>query len=344
MKMPEQTIEQDRSSRPISRVLGTLDLDGTIVPDKTSTLVPAPPARKHVIRTVATRLATARVKSNVGSNPLVEAESTVTIESYLKSLESQDIQLLTIEKYRQCLKTFSRWLKDREISEQSAREFLGYLREQNFARSTIHSYYHALRPLLFSLGVNLKIKYRRHQKLPRYHTVDQVKAVLSEVGKRSDNWSQLGDRDWLIIAMLAYTGIRRGELLEIKRSDVDLVNMMLTIHGKGDNQRTVPLFQELRIPLTKYLEGFHLQDKIFPIKSRRCWTIVTNYAHAAGISDLHPHSFRHFFATQLVERGVPINNIKELLGHADIGSTAIYLDALPSHLRSAISALPDLGK
>jgi integrase/recombinase XerD len=201
-----------------------------------------------------------------------------------------------------------------------------------------------LRPLLLTLGINLRIRYKRHKKLPKYHTIDQVKAVLSEANKRSDNWQHLAERDWLLIALLAYTGIRRSEVLAIKRSDVDLVNNMLTVHGKGDNQRTIPLSSQLREPLAKHLDGFHHQDKIFPMKPRRLWTIITNYAHSAGIYDLHPHSFRHFFATQLVERGVSLNVIKELLGHADIGSTAIYLDALPLHLRSAISALPDLGK
>ena len=68
----------------------------------------------------------------------------------------------------------------------------------------------------------------------------------------------------------------------------------------------------------------------------------TQYARKVGINDLHPHAFRHFFATQLVEQGISLHIIKELLGHADISTTAVYLDILPKHLEAAVLALPDL--
>jgi integrase/recombinase XerD len=242
------------------------------------------------------------------------------------------------------LKSYASWLKSRPISDQAAREFLLELRDQGFANATIRFYYHALKPLLLTQGINLSLKFKKRTKLPPYHSVNQVKAILSTVENRSGKWSQLADRDWLMIAILAYTGIRRGELLALRPRDIDLFAKTIRIQGKGDKERIIPIHQLLYKPLKFYTASMPPHHYLFPFKPKRAWQIVVNYARQAGIPDFHPHAFRHFFATQLVEQGVSLHIIKELLGHADISTTAIYLDVLPKHLENAVHTLPDLSQ
>jgi len=228
------------------------------------------------------------------------------------------------------------------VSEQSAKGFLVYLRQEGFTSTTIRCYYHALKPFLAYLGIPLQVKFKRSRKLPSYHTPDQVKAILNAISFRNDNWNKLKKRDTVIVLMFAYTGIRRGELLGLRVRDLNYHNRMLKVKGKGDKERTIPIADVLYEPLRKYTKRLQPGDRLFPIQPRRLWAIVSRYANAAGVENFHPHSFRHYFATQLVEAGENLKTVQELLGHADISTTAIYLDIVPKHLTSAVSKLPSI--
>jgi len=79
--------------------------------------------------------------------------------------------------------------------------------------------------------------------------------------------------------------------------------------------------------------------RLFPIHRKRLDTLVKHYALKAGINDVTPHTLRHYFATSLLECGANLRAIQELLGHADISTTAIYLDIIPKHLQNTIALL-----
>lgn len=270
-----------------------------------------------------------------------EAEYTATIQSYFRTLRSAEICASTALKYRNCLKAYVDWLGARLFSETTAKEFLGELREKGFSNSTVKFYYHSLRPFLLTQGITLKLRYKKTRKLPLYRSVDQVKAILAATENRTDKWSQVAGRDRLILAIFAYTGIRRGELLALRPRDIDFVNKSLRILGKGDKERIIPIHNILLKPLQDYIADIPPHHYLFPLKAGRVYRIVFNYARRAGIPNFHPHAFRHFFATQLVERGVPLHIIQKLLGHADISTTAVYLDIFPTHLTTAVAVLPD---
>ncbi|GAI32785.1 unnamed protein product, partial [marine sediment metagenome] len=222
----------------------------------------------------------------------------------------------------------------------SAKEFLNYLCQQGFEPATVQIYYHALKPFLAYLGILLTAKFKKRRKLPAYHGPDQVQAVLNVIHARTGRWSQLKERDMTIVLTLAYTGIRRAELLSLRLRDINFRTRMIKVSGKGDRERTIPIADALYEPLRKHTKGTQPSDRLFPMQPRRLWTIITRYAAQAGIEDLHPHSFRHYFATQLVENGVSLKTVQELLGHADISTTAIYLDVVPKHLSNAVERLP----
>ncbi len=142
--------------------------------------------------------------------------------------------------------------------------------------------------------------------------------------------------------MFAYTGVRRAELLSLCVRDLNFHTRMIRVQGKGDKERVIPIADCLYEKLQKYTKRMQAGDRLFPMQPRRLWTIVTRYAREAGVDNFHPHSFRHYFATQLVEAGVNLKTVQELLGHADISTTAVYLDVIPKHLTDAVQHLPNL--
>lgn len=273
----------------------------------------------------------------------LEAEATATLQSYFRSLRITGISASTALKYRQCLNVYVAWLKGRPISESSAKEFLCDLRDFGFSNSTVRFYYISLRPFLLLYSISLKLKLKNPTKLPQYRSIDQVKAILAAAKNRTGKYSYFSKRDWLMLAILAYTGIRLGELLSLKPRDIDFVSKTFKIHGKGGKERIIPIHQVLNIPIKTYISIIPAHQGLFPFKAKRAWQIVFNYALLAGIHDFHPHAFRHFFATQLIERGVPLHIIQQLLGHADINTTAVYLDVLPKHLEAAVLTMPDFS-
>jgi site-specific recombinase XerD len=271
-----------------------------------------------------------------------QAEVTVAIQMYFNQLQANKIQLSTISKYRQCLKTFQEWLGDRIVSEQAAKEFLGLLRQQGFKESTISIYYHALKPFLEYIGILLRVKCSRVQNPPAYYSADNVRAILKVINQRQDRWSKLTGRDRTIILTFAYTGIRRAELLSLRVKDINFQNHEIRVKGKGSKERVIPLADVLYYELQNYTKNLEVGDYLFPLSPHRLWRIVKNYAEKAGVPDWHPHCFRHYFATQVVQSGESLQVAKELCGHADISTTEIYLHVTAQHLSNAVSKLPNL--
>ena len=271
-----------------------------------------------------------------------QAEATKSITSHLARLNFSDLSPLTISKYTQCLKAYETWLAGEAISQDSAQGFLNFLKQKNCSWATVQSYYHALKPFLKYMGIEFHIKFKKRKHLPTYHSIGQVQAILGIAQNRTDKWGKLTERDSLIILTFAYTGIRRQELLDLCVRDINFHTRMVRVKGKGDKERVIPIADCLYEKLQHYTKGMQDGDRLFPIRPRRLWKIVAKYSRAAGVDNFHPHSFRHYFATQLVEAGINLKTVQELLGHADISTTAIYLDVIPKHLTDAVKHLPDL--
>jgi integrase/recombinase XerD len=277
---------------------------------------------------------------NVADVNLLESSNRLLIASYTTKLRLGDLSQNTITRYTSCLRIFADFLITDPINEYNARRFIATLRERNYSQNSIQIYYFALKPFLAELGIDLKLRFKRRRRVPKYYSVDDVKRILAAIAARSDVWSSLKQRDRLIIFTLAYTGLRRAELLSLKPGDVDLSNKVLRVIGKGDKERVIPISLALLPMLAAWLPT--CDRRVFPLSARRINKLVANYALASGCRHFHPHSFRHFFATQLCEHGVNLRVIQELLGHADISTTAIYLDVIPRHLQSAVDTLPTL--
>ena len=162
----------------------------------------------------------------------------------------------------------------------------------------------------------------------------EVKKILEQ----PDVSTSLGKRDKALLEILYSCGLRISEAINLKLSDVDLKARYVIVLGKGSKQRVVPMGKEASLWLKEYLARgrtrlakSHSQNYLFlnhhgrKISRMGVWKILQFYVKKAGITKkVHPHTFRHSFATHLLKGGADLRTVQELLGHADISTTEIY--------------------
>jgi integrase/recombinase XerD len=153
--------------------------------------------------------------------------------------------------------------------------------------------------------------------------------------------------------LLLSTGIRRGEAVSITLDDLDLENRQLLIRGKGDKQRMVPLTEQAVEAIHGYLphrtktKSRHLFVSAYgghPIQGRVVNAMLAGTIRKAGMEGqgITPHKLRHTFATHLIRKGVDVRTVQELLGHADLQTTAKYLHSDTRTKQSAVGRLNGL--
>jgi site-specific recombinase XerD len=157
-------------------------------------------------------------------------------------------------------------------------------------------------------------------------------------------------RDKLIISMLYYTGIRRSELLSLNWDDLNLEKSFLTVrNGKGGKSRVIPLhptlvkliddYLTLRLPLK--CNALFIGEQGKRLTRTSFANLINMYMSISGLKKkgYTAHSFRHSFATHLVESGVDIFKLQRLLGHSSLDVTKIYINFDSSSMAEAVSRL-----
>ena len=174
--------------------------------------------------------------------------------------------------------------------------------------------------------------------------IDEIEAAI-------DLSKPEGIRDLAIVEVLFSCGLRISELVNLKLSELYLEEGYIRVHGKGRKERLVPIGDNA---IEKLRQWFVVrqdvevkpgeEDYVF-ISLRRgkhlsrisLFVYIKEYAEKAGIrKNISPHTFRHSFATQLLEGGANLRAIQAMLGHEDIGTTEIYMHIDKSHLRQEI--------
>jgi site-specific recombinase XerD len=164
------------------------------------------------------------------------------------------------------------------------------------------------------------------------------------------------ERDRLLLALFAYAGLRRSELLGLDWADVDLERRLLRVRkAKGGRQRVVPVHPALEPLFVDYLRvrAGDTEPALFVgVQGKRLsQTIMTKtflrYARAAGVTErkrVTPHTLRHAFASELLRAGANLRQIQELLGHKHLDSTQRYTRVTAHELRSAVKRLHFEGR
>ncbi|MBI5365864.1 MAG: tyrosine recombinase XerC [Planctomycetes bacterium] len=231
------------------------------------------------------------------------------------------------------------------------RRYLALLKSEGFEKSTIARKMACLRSffkfaqrrgLIAANPAKMVRTPKLERRLPDFLEEKEVETLLS----LPDLNSVAGRRDHAILEVLYSTGIRISELCGLTMKDADLMGGTLHVHGKGSKERLAPLGRLAVQSLREYLASRSTQTEsdagapVFLNKSgkrlgvRGIRRIVEKYAREAGLKKtISPHTFRHTFATHLLDRGADLRSVQELLGHENISTTQIYTHVTAQRLR-----------
>jgi integrase/recombinase XerD len=178
--------------------------------------------------------------------------------------------------------------------------------------------------------------------LPKPLSVDDVARVLAHPDR-----SAKGLRDRAVLETLYGAGLRISELVGLDVDDLDLQEGSVRVLGKGGKERDVPIGRYARDAISAYLT--RVRPQIVTARSRSalflnlrggrltrqgCTGIIQQHAAGAGIRKrVSPHTFRHSFATHLLDGGADVRVVQELLGHASVATTQVYTLVTREHLR-----------
>ena len=242
------------------------------------------------------------------------------------------------DQYKLLLDKYHQFLGEFPPSVELATQFLG--RYVNHAQSTIVRYTGMVRGFMEWYGESLDIRPKKPKSLPQYVEPNDIERLIDFIRNKNTHKRTI-ERDVLLIRFATLTGFRRSELAHLTAGDIHIKQKVAIVRkGKGNKDRTIPLLSSLVTMLSEYTKDMKPTDSVFCLTERSITDKVSVWSKKAGLK-LHPHSFRHYFAEQLLERGVPLTVVSALLGHEDLRTTAAYLGLRPGSLREAVDKLED---
>lgn len=244
-----------------------------------------------------------------------------------KSITYEDLQEYLILQSKQKIseRTQARWIS-------SIKSFFKYLLEEEIRDDN---------PATLLEGPKLGLY------LPDTLSVEDVERITKNINLSTD----LGVRNQCMVEVLYGCGLRVSELIELKISDINFKEGFLKVEGKGQKVRYVPLAKYTSHLIKNYIENVRINNKINKkyedimfLNSRGSsmsrvivFIIIKELAEKAGIrKNISPHTFRHSFATHMLQNGADLRFIQEMLGHSSITTTEIYTHLNTEELRDTI--------
>jgi len=261
-------------------------------------------------------------------------------KNYLEAEKKYSI--LTVNAYTKDLEEFKDFLEstgtslNKNIEYTFIRNWIVFLSKNKIAPNSINRKVSSLKAY-FKFLVNIK----EIKKSPlRNHTSLRTKskvvnplneAEMKEVFELFKTSEKELTRDSMIIDILYSTGLRRAELINLKKSDVYFDDQVIKVLGKRNKERLVPMLPGLVKKLKLYSRN--LEEDSFLLQSKNgnkispstIYRVVNKYLRSISTkTKISPHVLRHTFATHILNNGADINSIKEILGHKSLASTQIY--------------------
>ena len=224
------------------------------------------------------------------------------------------------------------------------RNFIRYLNDQNLSSSSINRSFSSIRSYHKFLSGEEKMSHnptqlleppKQSKKLPKVLSVQEINEIINSVNLESP----MGYRDIAILETLYSAGLRVSELCALEMNNILSDSSMLRVLGKGNKERFVPLGSKVIKLIDDYCK--HVRSKLVDKKKSdgnvflskngkqltrmTIFNIMKKWTQISGINkDISPHTFRHSFATHLLEGGADLRSVQEMLGHSDISTTQIY--------------------
>lgn len=274
-----------------------------------------------------------------------------TFQRYLQFLMiEKNLSENSLESYSMDLARYSQFLNGLgiqslvEIQLSTIEKFLLTLYEIGLTATSISRNISSIRGYhryLFSEGIvksdptELVDSIKTPKKLPEVLSINEIEKILNA----ADPNDPIGLRDRTILETLYATGIRVSELCKMKQSQLFFDIEFIRVFGKGSKERIVPIGESAMKFIQKYQNSTRIihakkgksEDYLFlnqrgtGLTRMSIWNLVQYYSTMAGINkEISPHTFRHSFATHLLEGGADLRAVQEMLGHSDISTTQIY--------------------
>lgn len=261
-----------------------------------------------------------------------------------------------IEKLTAFIEQYYPAKKPSDVTLYDLQEFLKYISEFHFTETTqsriISGIKHFFKFLILENYIQINPATlletpRIKRKLPVFLNVEEIDLMLSHIDRSTPE----GERNLAMLETLYSCGLRVSELISLKFSDIHKAEGFISVIGKGDKQRLVPVGNSALRLIENYTTHHRIhikikknnEDMIFlskrgtPITRQMVFYIIKDLADKSGFKKtLSPHTFRHSFATHLVEGGADLRAVQEMLGHESITTTEIYTHLDQHFLRENI--------
>ena len=283
--------------------------------------------------------------------PVIANDLQKTLNHYLQFITlERGLSDNTLQSYKHDLRAFTEYLNTSGVlsfsgaSSENISSFLYLLQEFGLSVTSRSRYLSSIRGLykyLLNTGktekdiAELIDLPKSSRKLPDTLTIEDIELILS----KPDISQPAGIRDRAILETLYACGLRVSELITLKQRDILYEEEIIRIFGKGSKERIVPIGSSAlewigiyrKKARTIFIKTKQTNDILFlnqrgsKLSRMSIWKIVDLNSRRAEINkNVHPHTFRHSFATHLLEGGADLRAVQEMLGHADISTTQIY--------------------
>jgi len=274
--------------------------------------------------------------SAVSESPLGVAQREMLLDSYMISLRSELLSENTVRSYELAMRTLIGFLVDKGMPTQPSRIARDYIEafqvdqaNQGKKPGTVVLYHVALKRYFRWLAGEGEIKQSPMEKMRVPKMSQQPVAVISPehiqaILKACEGADFHSKRDMAIIRLMIDTGIRRGEVTSMTLQDVNLKNQTITVRGKGNRVRTLPIGRKVTRDIDRYLRSraSHRDagqpnlwlGKQGPLRSSGIYDIIQYRANQAGVPHIHPHMFRHSFAHQWLSHDGLEGDLMQLAG------------------------------
>lgn len=263
---------------------------------------------------------------------------------YLKT--ENELSKTTVDNYVVQVGQYLNWLEGttgsefKKLHRLNVKSYIQYLEDEGKERSTINTYIAALvrfNKFLIDKGIQTeeaillkdKFKIQKSMENPNRLELQDVERFRQQV-LDEENY-----RNYAIITLMAYAGLRLSEVLNLKVSDVGVLvsehAREIRVTGKGNKQRVVPMsskvYEALKQYYTKQRQGLKFDTKYLFVSSRGnniSRSVINEYFRSRGV-EFSPHDLRHFFCSCALENGLSVEEVASLAGHSSYDTTKLYI-------------------
>lgn len=233
----------------------------------------------------------------------------------------------------------------KEVVTEDIRQYLtNYQRERHSSRVTIDNIRRILSSFFSWLEDEDYILKSPVRRIHKVKTASNIKETYSDEALElmRDSCSEM--RDLAMIDLLASTGMRVGEMVLLNRDDVDFTERECVVFGKGDKERMVYFDARTKLHLQAYLESRSDDNPALIVSLKSPFTRLSiggvetrlrELGRQLGVHKVHPHKFRRTLATMAIDKGMPIEQLQQLLGHKRIDTTLQYAMVKQSNVKLA---------